>query len=203
MTSSPSGSSSAGCALFLSAAHTRRTSRPTRAARPLLTPALPLPQCAEMTCVTKRPKAKKFCDNAGHFVGGLVFTIALCCALFTLYMNSAEYRGDAVEINCAVIDNTTGVTVVPNKTATPPEMCALDMGAAMRTFGYARMVSFLARAPGLESAPHQQKCPATARARGCAPERSWCQRLRPSPSPSTSPSCRGRALPRASSLSCS
>jgi len=105
--------------------------------------------CAEMTCVTKRPKTKKFCDNAGHFVGGLVFTIALCCALFTLYMNSAEYRGDAVEINCAVIDNTTGVTVVPNKTATPPEMCALDMGAAMRTFGYARMVSFLGSTTGV------------------------------------------------------
>ena len=197
MTSSPNGSSSAGCAPFLSAAHTRRTSRPTRAARPLLTPALPLPQCAEMACVTKRPKAKKYCDNAGHFVGCLVFTIALSCALFTLYMNSAEYRGDAVEIDCAVDG------VAPNKNADPPTMCKLDMGEAMKTFGYSRMFSFLARAPGLESAPHQQKCPATARARGCALKRSWCQRLRPGPSPSTSPSCRGRALPRASSLSCS
>merc|ERR1712166_1300242 len=47
------------------------------------------------------------------------------------------------------IDNTTGVTVVPNKTATPPEMCALDMGAAMRTFGYARIVSFLGSTTGV------------------------------------------------------
>eukprot|EP00964_Phaeocystis_antarctica_P153688 scaffold122041_cov63-Phaeocystis_antarctica.AAC.3 len=149
-----------------------------------------------MACVTKRPKAKKYCDNAGHFAGCLVFTIALSCALFTLYMNSEEYRDGSVEIDCSD-------TVKPDRSANPPEMCKLDMGAAMKTFGYARMVSVLARALGLESAPHQQKCPATARARGCALERSWCQRLRPSPSPSTSPSCRGRALPRASSLSCS
>ena len=161
------------------------------------------PQCGEMHCVTKlkpgkekeplRPRFKKFCDFAGHFIGGLVFMFALGCALFTLYMNTPEYRGDAVEISCA------NASVVPNKTATPPEMCALDMAAAMRTFGYARFTSFLARAPGLESAPHRQKCPAAARARGCAPERSWCQRLRrPRPSPSTSPSCRGRARPRLS-----
>ena len=194
MTSSPNGSSSAGCAPFLSAAHTRRTSRPTRAARPLLTPTLPLRQCAEMACVTKRPKAKKYCDNAGHFAGCLVFTIALSCALFTLYTNSEEYRDGSVEIDC-------GDGVTPDKAYN--EVCKFDMGGAMKTFGYSRMFSFLARAPGLESAPHQQKCPATARARGCALERSWCQRLRPSPSPSTSPSCRGRALPRASSLSCS
>ena len=177
------------------AAHQRPHEQPSNCSR--LTPPLPLPQCAEMTCVTKRSKMKKCCDFTGHFVGCLVFTIALCCALFTLYMNTPEYRGDAVEISCA------NASVVPNKTATPPEMCALDMAAAMKTFGYARLISFLVRTPGLESAPHRQKRPATARAQGCAPERSWRQRLRPRPSPSTSPSCRGRARPRASSPSCS
>jgi len=99
--------------------------------------------CAEMTCVTKRSKMKKCCDFTGHFIGCLVFTIALCCALFTLYMNTPEYRGDAVEISCA------NASVVPNKTATPPEMCALDMAAAMKTFGYARLISFLGSTTGV------------------------------------------------------
>lgn len=93
--------------------------------------------CAEMNCVTKRPKLKKRCDNVGHFVGCFVFSIALGCALFTLYMNTDAYRGDHVEINCA------NASVVPNKTADPPEMCKLDMGAALRTFGWARLTSFL------------------------------------------------------------
>ena len=125
-----------------------------------------------MNCVTKRPKLKKRCDNVGHFVGFFVFSIALGCALFTLYMNTDAYRGDHVEINCA------NASVVPNKTADPPEMCKLDMGAALRTFGWARLTSFLVRALGLESGPASM-----ARARGCTPEHSWCHRLRPKPLP--------------------
>ena len=106
--------------------------------------------------MTKRPKLKKRCDNVGHFVGFFVFSIALGCALFTLYMNTDAYRGDHVEINCA------NASVVPNKTADPPEMCKLDMGAALRTFGWARLTSFLVRALGLESAPHPWHAPEAA-----------------------------------------
>lgn len=126
--------------------------------------------------MTKRPKIKKWCDNAGHFVGFFVFSIALGCALFTLYMDTEEYRGDHVEISCA------NASVVPNKTADPPEMCKLDMGAALRTFGWARLTSFLVRALGLESAPHPWHAPSAAHqstlgAIGSAP----------SPSPSDQP----------------
>ena len=126
--------------------------------------------------MTRRPKIKKWCDNAGHFVGCFVFSIALGCALFTLYMDTEEYRGDHVEISCA------NASVVPNKTADPPEMCKLDMGAALRTFGWARLTSFLVRALGLESAPHPWHAPEAAHqstlgAIGSAP----------SPSPSDQP----------------
>ena len=101
-----------------------------------------------MNCVTKRPKLKKRCDNVGHFVGFFVFSIALGCALFTLYMNTDAYRGDHVEINCA------NASVVPNKTADPPEMCKLDMGAALRTFGWARLTSALPQRGGRRDGQH-------------------------------------------------
>jgi len=92
--------------------------------------------CSEMNW-KKGSKVKTICEKMGWGMGGflLVLSVGLCIfMIYDMHPNSPQ-NADKVAIQC-------NVTVIPNASAVPEEMCDFSIMSTVRTFSSARFVSF-------------------------------------------------------------